>query len=113
MRKILLWLALLFGGLGVAVAALALFFDVNQFRPMLGTRLSDALGREVKIGKLKLALFSGAVAASDLAIADDSSFSPKPFLTARSLDLGVDLKALIFDRKLHVTRQSLTERKAY
>src|SRR5215510_12320765 len=101
MRKILLWLAILFGGLGIAIAALALFFDVNQFRPMLEAKLADALARDVKLGKLKLALLSGAVEAVDLSIADDPSFSPKPFLTAQSLNRGVDVKALLFSHHLH------------
>ena len=83
--------------------ALSFLIDANRFRPMLESRLSQALGREVKVGNLKLSLLSGGVAADDLSIADDPAFSHTPFVQAKSLHVSVDLLAFIFSRALNVT----------
>ena len=89
----------------VLLAALALPFliDGNQFRPALEDRLTAALGREVKIGEIKLSLFSGGASASDITIADDPAFRKEPFLRAKSLAVGVELWPLIISRQLNVT----------
>ena len=89
----------------VILAALALpfFINANQFRPMLEERLTAALGREVRIGDLKLSVFSGGASASDVTIADDPAFAKEPFLRAKALAVGVELWPLIFSRQLNVT----------
>ncbi|HZK82750.1 MAG TPA: AsmA family protein [Humisphaera sp.] len=87
----------------VLVVALPFFVDANQFRPRLEAEFTKALGRDVKLGNLALALYSGSVKASDLSIADDPKFSKVPFLTAKSLAVAVDLKELIFSKKLTIT----------
>jgi len=81
----------------------------NQFRPRLEAELGQAMGREVKMGDLKLALTSGSVSAADLAISDDPGFSKASFLTAKSLGVGVDLKELIFSKKLVVTGSEIQQ----
>jgi hypothetical protein len=45
----------------VLMLLIPLFVDANQFRPMLNAQLSDALGREVKVGNLALSLFTGSI----------------------------------------------------
>src|SRR4051794_33867774 len=99
--------ALILGGIAalLVVCALALPFviDPNTFRPMLESRLSEALGRSVKLGDLKLSIFSGSVTADDLAIADDPAFSKAPFVQAKRLAIGVELWPLITSRQVHVT----------
>ena len=85
------------------IVALPFFFDANQFRPRLEAELTKALGRDVKLGNLSLTLYSGSVTAADLSIADDPKFSKVPFLSAKSLAVAVDLKELIFSKKLVVT----------
>jgi AsmA protein len=89
----------------VLIAALALPFliDANRFRPMLETKLSQALGREVHVGNLTLSIFSGGVSASDLSIADDPAYSQTPFVQAKSLNVQVELWPLIVSRRLNVT----------
>jgi AsmA protein len=86
----------------VAVIALAMLIDADQFRPTVEKQASDGLGRQVTLGKLKLALLQGGVSAEKLTIADDPQFSSEAFLTADSMSIGVNLRALIFDRKLIV-----------
>ena len=86
----------------IILLALPLFVNANQFKPTLETKLGAALGRQVTIGDIKLAIFSGGVTVSDIAIADDPAFSKSPFLTAKSLTVGVELIPLIFHKEVNV-----------
>ena len=92
----------------VVVLALLVSFPflvgVDQFRPLLEARLSSTLGREVRVGKIRLSILSGSFSADDLSISDDPAFSKTPFLTARSLKVGVELKPLIFSKSVRITR---------
>jgi len=106
------WLRI--AGIAVAVViltalALPFFVNANQFRPVLEERLTAALGREVKIGDLKLSLFSGGASASEVTIADDPSFSKEPFLRAKALAVGIELWPLIFSRELNVTSLTIDQ----
>ena len=89
--------------LAAALAALPFLLNANQFRPLLESQLSAAAGREVKLGSLSLSLFAGQVSASDVSVAEDPAFGTTPFLRAKSLAASVEMKPLIFDRKLNVT----------
>src|SRR5436305_14445732 len=71
--------------------SLPLFINANSFRPQIEERLSAALGRKVQVGDLGLSIFSGSVSAANLTVADDPKFSSKPFLTAKSLRVGVQM----------------------
>jgi AsmA protein len=87
----------------VVLASLPFLINANQFRPMLESKLSQGLGREVKLGDLKFSVLSGGVTASDLSIADHPAFSKSPFLRAKSLTVSAELWPFIFSRKLNVT----------
>jgi AsmA protein len=102
MRKMLMIAAGVVLLLVVVMVALAFLVDADRFRPDAEKQASDALGRQVTLGKLKLSLFEGGIAAENLVIADDPRFSNDAFLSAGSMNIGVDLKALIFSRKLNV-----------
>jgi len=93
----------------IALIALPFLIDVNSFRPKLESELSSALGRDVKVGNLKLSILSGSVSAENLSISDDPAFSKTPFIQAKSLDVGVDLMPLIFSKALHVNDLTLTQ----
>jgi len=84
------------------VLCLPLFINANQFKPTIESKLGTALGRQVTIGDIKLAIFSGGVTVSDIAIADDPAFSKSPFLTAKALTVGVELIPLIFHKEVNV-----------
>jgi len=93
----------------ILIIALVLIIDVNQFRPQLESRLTSALGRSVKTGELSLKLFSGALGVNDISIADDPAFSSFPFLEAKSLKVGIELKPLIFEKEIRITEISLDQ----
>jgi AsmA protein len=87
----------------VVAIALPFLINVNSFRPKLESALTEALGREVKVGNLSLSILSGSVSAEDLSISDDPAFSKDPFIRAKSLKVGVEVMPLIFSKALHVT----------
>src|SRR5665213_577204 len=92
--------------IGIFLLALALvpfLVHGNQFRPSLEEKASVALGRKVTLGNLKLSVFSRSLAAEDLSIGDDPKFGPSPFLTAKSIKIGVELLPLIFSKTINVT----------
>jgi AsmA protein len=86
----------------VILLILPFFINVDRFRPAIEKRLSDALGRQVQIGSLRFSWFAGGIAARDLQIAEDPSYGTEPFLTAKALDISVELGPLLFHRTLHI-----------
>ncbi len=88
----------------VVAIAVPLLVNVNDFRPRIESDLSATLGRPVKVGNLSLSIFSGSVGADQLSIADDAKFSSAPFIQAKSLQVGVELRPLIFSKQLNVTK---------
>jgi AsmA protein len=91
------------------VLALPLFINANQFKPTLQTDLGSALGRSVGVGDISLSILSGGVTVSDVSIGDDPAFSKSPFLTAKSVSVGVELLPLIFSKKLEVRSLTVKE----
>lgn len=90
-------------GLVVLVgAAIPLFVKADTFRPVIEKQLRAMLGREVKLGELRLSVLSGSLIAQDLSVADDSAFSSAPFVTAKELRIGVSLKPLIFAHEVNL-----------
>lgn len=101
---------------GIAVAALLVILlvlpfliNVNSFRPKIESEATNALGRPVKLGSLSLSILAGTVGIDDISIADDPGFSKSPFVTAKSLKVGVELMPLIFSKQLNVTGIVLDE----
>ena len=95
---------------GIAVAvflllliALPFFINVDSFRPKVESEASAALGRQVTVGDLSLSILSGSVGADNISIADDPAFGKSPFVTAKSLKVGVELIPLIFSKQINVT----------
>lgn len=109
MRKLLIAVGIVVALLIVAAIALPFFVNADSFRPRIEAQLNQALGRQVHIGKLSFSLLAGGVSAEDLSISEDPAFGTKPFLTAKSLDVGVDLGALIFSHALHVRSLTLVD----
>jgi AsmA protein len=100
-------IAIVVGVLIVLVLVVPFLIPVNQFRGTIEQRASAALGRNVQVGNLSLSLFSGALGADNLSIADDPKFSKSPFLTAKSVKVGVEMMPLIFSKVLNVTEVTI------
>ena len=108
MKRLLKWIAIVVAVVIVVILVLPFLIDVNMFRPRIESELTNALGRKVTVGDLKLSLWSGSLAADNIAIADDPAFSNQPFVKADALDLGVNLMPLILSKKLEVRDITLT-----
>jgi AsmA protein len=93
----------------LVLIALPFLINVNSFRPKIESELTSALGRQVTLGNLSLSLLSGNVGADNIAIADDPRFSKSPFITAKSLKVGVEMMPLIFSKQLNVTGITLDQ----
>lgn len=108
-KKFGIWkiLGIIIALLVIAVIALPFILDVNQFRPQIESKLAQALGREVKLGNIKLSLWSGSLVMNDISIADNSAFGHSSFVTAKSLQAGIELKPLIFSREIRIKSISL------
>ncbi len=102
MKRVLIILSALFGLVVIAALALPLLFNADSFRPRIQAELHTVLAREVKIGHISLSLMAGGITVENISVADDPAFSSAPFLSAKSLDVGVDLGKLIFSRVLNV-----------
>src|SRR5215510_2663439 len=107
--KILKIVGIIVAVLIVIAIAVPFLIDANTFRPKLESELTEALGRQVKVGNLSLSLFSGGVTADNISIADDPQFSKSAFVQAKSLKVGVEMLPLIFSRMLNVTNITLEE----
>ncbi|CAM5540512.1 AsmA domain-containing protein OS=Rhodanobacter lindaniclasticus OX=75310 GN=B1991_01045 PE=4 SV=1 [Rhodanobacter lindaniclasticus] len=109
MKRLLLGLLALVLLVLVVGAGALLLVDANHFRPQIQASLSQALGREVTLGQLHVSIWSGSLDADEIRIGDDPAFGDKPFVTARSLQLGVKLWPLLLHRQVQITSLSLDQ----
>jgi AsmA protein len=109
MKHALKIVGIILGVLILALIALPFGLNVNTFRPRLQSELSAALGRKVTVGNMGLSLFAGSLSADDIAIADDPAFGSNPFVRAKSLKVGVELRPLIFSKVLNITDLTLDQ----
>src|ERR1700741_3062643 len=103
MKKTLKIVLIVVGVLVVVVLVAPFLISVNQFRPTIEEKASAALGRKVQLGNISLSLISGSLSAENLSIGDDPKFSSSPFLTAKSLNVGVEIVPLVLSKRLKVT----------
>src|SRR5215470_1950032 len=108
MKAVLKWIAIVIAILIIIVIVVPFVISVNTFRPRIESELTNALGRRVSVGNLKLALWSGSLEADNISIADDPSFSNAPFIQAQMLNVGVNMFPLIFSKTLEVRDITLT-----
>jgi len=109
MKRILKIVGIVVAILVVILIAIPFLVNVNSFRPKLEATASEALGRQVKVGNLSLSLLTGTVTADNIAIAEDPAFGTTPFVTAKSLKVGVEIMPLITSRELRVTDIALDQ----
>jgi AsmA protein len=109
MNRTLRFILIAVGVLIILLIVIPFLIPVNQFKPTIEEKASAALGRKVQLGNLSLSLIHGALTAEDLSVSDDPKFSPSPFLTAKSLSVGVEIMPLIFSKQLNVTNIEINE----
>src|SRR3977135_2407320 len=95
--------AVLVAILVMLVVIVPFVMPVNQFRPTIEAKAAKAVGRKVKVGNLSLSVIRGSLVADNLVIEDDPKFNNSPFLTAKSVKVGVKLMPLVLSKTLDVT----------
>ena len=96
MRRLAIIAGIIFLVIVVAVAIFVATFDVNKYRGTIQSQLEKRLGRPVLLGDMGLSLFPPRFRVQNLAIADDTRFSPDaPFIKAQELDVSVKLLPLL------------------
>jgi AsmA protein len=103
MKRTLRIVAIVVVVLLLLVVIVPFLIPVDKFRPTIEEKASQALGRQVQLGGLSLSLITGSLSAEDLSVGDDPKFGTSPFLTAKSLKVGVEIMPLIFSKTLNVT----------
>ena len=109
MKRILKIVGIVIAILVVILVAIPFFINVNSFRPKIEATASEALGREVKVGNLSLSILTGSVSADNISIAEDPAFGKTPFVTAKSLKVGVEVMPLITSKEIRVTDITLEQ----
>jgi AsmA protein len=109
MKRILKIAGIVIAILVVILVAIPFFINVNSFRPKIEATASEALGREVKVGNLSLSILTGSVSADNISIAEDPAFGKAPFVTAKSLKVGVEVMPLITSKEIRVTDITLEQ----
>ncbi len=103
MKSKLKWIGIVVVAIILILVIAPLLIPVNKFKPTIESTASDALGRKVQLGNLSLSLITGSVGIDDVSVSDDPKFSTGPFLTAKTVKVGVELIPLIFSQQLNVT----------
>jgi AsmA protein len=103
MSSKLKWLAIAVAAIFVILIVVPFLIPINKFKPTIESKASDALGRKVQLGNLSLSLLTGSVGIDDVSVSDDPKFNSAPFLTAKTVKVGVELIPLIFSQQLNVT----------
>jgi uncharacterized protein involved in outer membrane biogenesis len=94
LKSALKWIGAVLGGLIiiliVAAVALPRFLPLDKIKDMAAQKASEAIHRNVKIGKVSFNIFTG-IELKDLSVSNRPGFANKPFVTAGSIQLKYDL----------------------
>jgi AsmA protein len=109
MSSKLKWLAIAVVAIFLILIIVPFLIPINKFKPTIESKASDALGRKVQLGNLSLSLLTGSVGIDDVSVSDDPKFNSSPFLTAKTVKVGVELIPLIFSQQLNVTEITVVD----
>jgi len=98
LKKVLKWTGIVIGALVIVlvIAAIALpyFLPLDKIKDMAAQKASEAIHRQVKIGKVSFNVFTG-IELRDLSVSNRPGFSKEPFLSAGKIELKYDLWKLL------------------
>ena len=91
----------------LSLSLLPFFVNAETFRPVIESQLSNALGREVTLGRITFEIMAGSLDFEDISIADDPKFSAVPFIQAKKLNVGVEILPIVFHHRAHITKLNI------
>jgi len=98
LKKVLKWAGIFLGGLIIIliIAAIAIpyFLPMDKIKNMAAQKASEAIHRQVKIGKVSFNIFTG-IELRDLSVSNRPGFAREPFLSAGRIELKYDLWKLL------------------
>ena len=94
--------SLLLAPFAIYAADIPFLLDTNRLRQRLAVELENALGRDVKLGGLTVALFSGGLTGTQFEIGEDPLFSNGPFLSAAKVSARIAVRPFLFQKKLDI-----------
>jgi AsmA protein len=109
MSSKLKWIGIVIVAILVILIVVPFLIPINKFKPTIESKASDALGRKVQLGNLSLSLLTGSVGIDNVSVSDDPKFNSGPFLTAKTVKVGVELIPLIFSQQLNVTEIAVVD----
>ena len=101
MKNFIKWGAIIVGCLVVVIIAalllIPMFVNVQKYKPMLESKVSEATGRPFSVGNdLHLSLFPWAgISFSDLRLGNPAGFTEKEFVTVKSFEVRLKLLPLL------------------
>ena len=114
MKSTLKWGAIVVGCLAVIIIAalliIPMFVDVQKYKPILESKVTEATGRSFSVGDdLKLSLFPWAgVSFSELRLGNPTGFAEKEFVKVKSFEVRVKLLPLI-SKEIQIKRFVMDE----
>jgi len=97
----------------IALLTIPFFVNVNDYKPELQKIVTDATGRQIDIGNIKLSLFPWVgITLSDIKLENPSGFTQPNMLEAKSIDVQVALMPLI-DQQVEIKRFELDHPKIW
>jgi AsmA protein len=103
MKSKLKWIGIAVVAILAILVVVPFLIPINKFKPTIESKASEALGRKVQLGNLSLSLLTGSVGIEDVSVSDDPKFNSGPFLTAKTVKVGVEMIPLLFSQQLNVT----------
>jgi len=98
LKKVSKWVGIILGGiliiLIIAAIALPYFLPLDKIKDMAAQKASEAIHRNVKIGKVSFNIFTG-IELNNLSVSNRPGFSAEPFLSAGKIELKYDLWKLL------------------
>lgn len=102
MKTLLKWTAIIAGGLLliliIGIAALPFIFPLEKIKTFAVAKISEAIHREVRVGKVSFDIFSG-IKIKELYVSNRPGFAKKPFVSADTIELRYAFWPL-FSRKV-------------
>ena len=114
MKSFLKWGAIIIGCLVVVIIAalllIPMFVDVQKYKPVLESKVTEATGRSFSVGDdIQLSLFPWAgVSFSNLRLGNPEGFAEKDFVTVKSFEVRIKILPLI-SKEIQIKRFVLNE----